>query len=179
MRKPLVISLAATSLLALGLLGAPAQAQSVTFALTGTGLSIAEPGSAATLTGGTTTALAGGTISGPLGSTVVTDGRGGITGWTTTVAGTAFADTATTIAVGSVKAYVPGAVTFTGVVTPTAGTYLAAATGLALTTTGQNLVTATAVVGNNTATFNPNISITLPANATAGTYTGTITQTVS
>jgi hypothetical protein len=36
-----------------------------------------------------------------------------------------------------------------------------------------------ATTGNNFATWNPTVSITLPAQAVAGTYSGTITHSVS
>jgi hypothetical protein len=39
--------------------------------------------------------------------------------------------------------------------------------------------TATAVLGVNTATWNPSIAVTLPAGAQAGTYSATITHSVS
>ncbi len=41
------------------------------------------------------------------------------------------------------------------------------------------VVTGTAGVGNNTATWNPAISVAVPASAVGGTYTGTLTQSVS
>lgn len=179
-RLTAITATGATALLGSLLAAAPADAQSVTFSLTGGGISIAEPSGAAALTGGALAGLAGTSLTGALGSTVVTDLRGGVIGWSSKITGTtAFSNSTTTIPVTAAKAWVPGAVAFTGVVTPTAGTYLTEATGLALTGAAQPLVTATAVVGNNTATFTPSIAVAVPANATAGDYTGAVTQTVS
>jgi hypothetical protein len=163
------------------LAAAPANAQNVTFTLAGGALSVSEPSADAALTPAAGLAgLTGTTASGSLGSTVVTDNRAGIAGWTSKITGTtAFTNGNTTIPVTAAKAFVPGVVSTTGTVLATAGTYLSAATGLALTSSAQTLVTATAVVGNNTATFNPSLSITIPGDATAGAYTGVVTQTVS
>lgn len=183
MRKTLVLTaaLAASVVVVAGLASTPAQAQSVTFTLTGSSLAIAEPASAAALTGGALTGLAGSSITGALGSTVVTDARGGIAGWTSSITGTtAFTNGTTTIPVTSAVAWVPtGGIATTGVVTATQGTHLLQATGLALTSSAQALVTATLVVGNNTATFTPQLAVAIPANATAGAYTGAVTQTVA
>lgn len=179
-RLTAITTTAAAALLGSLLAAAPADAQSVTFSLTGGGLSIAEPGTAAALTGGALAGLTGTSLTGALGSTVVTDQRGGVTGWASKITGTtAFTNTTTTIPVTSAKAWVPGLVSSTGVVAATAGTYLLEASGLPLTGSAQSLVTASAVVGNNTATFTPSIAVAIPSNATAGDYTGAVTQTVA
>ena len=179
MRKALIAGVMTAAAAGLALTGQPAQAQSVTFTLSGGSLSIAEPGTAA-LTGGTVASLAGSALTGSLGNTTVTDQRGGVTGWASTMAQTtAFSDTNTTIPVGNTKAWVTAAIVPTGVAAVTSGTYLTQGTGLALTGTAASFVTATAVVGNNSATFNPSIAVTIPSNATAGSYSGVITQTVS
>lgn len=177
MRKVIALGTAAASLAGIVALAAPAGATSVTFSLAGGSLSISQPTATATLTGGAL-AVGGSTVAGALGQTSVTDDRGGVIGWSSKISGTSFTNGTTVIAVGDAKAYVPGAVTVTGAATSNAGTYLTAPTGLALTTADQALVTATAVVGVNTATFTPNLSVAVPGNATAGTYTGTVTQTV-
>jgi hypothetical protein len=65
------------------------------------------------------------------------------------------------------------------VVVATQGLYLLQSSGLALTAAPQALVTATGVIGNNSATFNPQIAVAIPADATAGAYTGAVTQTVA
>jgi hypothetical protein len=179
MRKPLLVGTLAAAALTVPLLAGGAEAQSVTFTLGGGSLAITEPGNA-TITAGLLSGLAGTSFSGSLGNTTVTDTRGGITGWASTVAQTtAFTDGTTTIPAANVKAWVPALIVPTGVATVTSGLYVTELSGLALTGAAQTLVTAIAVVGNNSATFNPSIAVTVPSNATAGTYTGVITQTVS
>jgi hypothetical protein len=179
MRRTLVLATLAAAALSFPLMSGAAQAQSVTFTLTSGSLAIAEPG-AATLTAGALSGLVGTSFTGSLGATTVTDTRGGITGWSTTIAQTtAFSNGSTTIPAANVKAWVGSPIVPTGVAVVTSGTYLAELTGLGLTGTAQTFVTATAVVGNNSATFNPSIAVTVPTDATAGTYTGVITQTVS
>lgn len=180
MRKALLL-LSALAIVGVGgvFTATPTSAEGVTFELTGGSLAVAEP-STATITGGTVAGTVGTSLTGALGSTVVTDTRGGTTGWFSKVTGTtAFTNGTTVIPVTSIKVWVPGAVSTTGVVVATAGTFLTQATGLALTTSAQTLVTATAVIGNNTATFTPSIAVAIPADATVGTYSGAVTQTVS
>lgn len=180
MRKVLVLGLTAAAMGA-GLSATPASATSVTFTITGGSLAIAQPASV-TLTGGGS-ALLGASVSGALGETTVTDQRNGVAGWTTKVHGTTFTNGTTDIAIASVKAFVPvaPAMVVTGTVLPSQGTALDALTGVAVAAEapGTPLVTATAVLGNNTVVYTPHISIPIPTTATAGTYSGTITQTVS
>ncbi len=181
MRKAVVATAVVGAAAAAALLaGQPAQAQSVTFSLTAGSLSITEPGTA-TLTPGALSGVLGSSFTGQLGSTTVTDQRGGVAGWATTIAQTtAFSNGTTTIPVGNTKAYVTGLIVPTsGVATVTSGLYVSQATGLTLSGTGQTFVSATAVLGNNTTSFNPTIAVTVPSDATAGNYSGVITQTVS
>jgi hypothetical protein len=179
MRKAPAITALALALIGVATLSAPADAQSVTFTLGGGSLSITEPGTAS-LTAGALSGLTGSAFTGSLGSTTVTDQRGGVTGWTSTIAQTtAFTNGGTTIPVGNTKVWVTGAIVPTGVAVVTPGTYVSQATGLALSGSSQSFVTATAVVGNNSATFNPSLAVTVPSDATAGAYSGVITQTVS
>ena len=179
MRKAPALAAVVLALAGAAALTAPADAQGVTFTLSGGSLSIAEPGSA-TLTAGALSGLAGTAFTGSLGSTTVTDQRGGVTGWTTTIAQTtAFSDSGTTIPAANTKVWVAAPIVPTGVAVVSSGTYVSQVTGLALSATGQGFVTAVSVVGNNSATFNPSIAVTVPADATAGTYSGVVTQTVS
>jgi hypothetical protein len=180
MRKALLLGAVSVAVAALTLTGTPAEATSVTFSLSGGSLSVAQPSSTADLVGGSLSGLVGSSLTGSLGSTTVTDQRGGVAGWTSTIAQTtAFTNGQTTIPVGNTKAWVASAIVPSGVAVVTSGTYLTQVTGLALTASAQSFVTATAVVGNNSATFNPSIAVTIPNDATAGAYTGVITQTVS
>jgi hypothetical protein len=180
MRKALVIGAALAASAGLSLTSAPAEATSVTFSLTGGTIAISQPAGPTALTGGALAGLAGTALTGSLGNTTVTDQRGGTTGWNSTIAQTTtFTDGTTTIPVGNTKAWVASAIVPTGVAVVSAGTRVSQATGLALTAGAQTFVSATAVVGNNSATFNPSIAVTIPSDATAGDYSGTITQTVS
>jgi hypothetical protein len=179
MRKQLV-ALAIAGTAAAGLFAAPAaQAAdtSTTFVLSSAGgLSISVPASTALSAG---TATNAGTLSAQLGAVSVTDARGGLLGaWTASVTttdfttGTATADE--TIANDNVS-YTAGAATAT--------------TGVGVFTPGQLVpasladpVTAfagTALIGNNSATWNPTITITIPASAVTGTYAGTITHSAA
>lgn len=162
-----------------GLQAPAASATGVTFTLAGGSLSISQPSSTATLTGAAL-GPTGTTMSGALGATTVTDNRGSTAGWTSTIATTAFSDGGTgSLAASTAKAYVPSAITTTGTVTASAGLYVLAGTGLTLSTSAQSFVTGTLALGVNSATFTPYLAVTVPATATTGTYTGTVTQTVS
>ena len=110
-------------------------------------------------------------VSGNLGDVTVTDSRGNVLGWTASAASTAFTgDTGTT---STAVTYNSGTVTKTGTVTTASlGT-------VALTTTAAPVVTGTLVVGNNTATWDPTLTVTLPPSSLAGDYTGTVTTSVA
>lgn len=173
-RSVLVVG-ALVGALSLGL-AAPALAgpgdTTTTFALTGGSLAITVPG-AATLSSSPTGATS--TISGPLGGVAVTDARGGLMStWTASVASSAFktgAGSANETISNSVVTYAPNtaASTGTGVFTP--------GTGGAMTAS-QTAYKATGTVGNNSASWNPTISVAAPVQAVAGTYTATITHSV-
>lgn len=115
-------------------------------------------------------------VSGSLGAVTVTDTRGGpSTGWTATVSSTKFttggATASETIAKSFIR-YSPGAATSTtGSATFTPGT----AGDLGSTRTAFSASDGT---GDNSATWNPTITMTLPASIVAGTYTATITHSV-
>jgi len=143
----------------------------VTFTVSSGLLSLTAPATVDLGTNGPGTTIAGG-----LGAVTVTDDRALLSAaWTvvasasdwTTGAGTP----AETIPAGDVG-YDPGAITPTGTIT---------ATGSPITLSGtpQPVVTGTAGVGNNTATWDPTLSVAVPAGAVVGVYTGTLTQSVS
>jgi len=174
------LALAATTLAAaFGMTAAPALAATgdttTTFTLTGNGLSVSVPGSADLSTSGST--LIGATsLSGSLGSVQVSDNQGTLAHtWTASVSTTDF----TTGGGGANKtigkanaAYTPGVVTTTGV-------GVAVGTPATDLSTSASVVTSTAVIGSMTATWNPTVSVTIPADVIAGTYSGTITHSVS
>ncbi|MCF3129064.1 hypothetical protein [Streptomyces olivochromogenes] len=88
-------------------------------------------------------------VTNQLGNVTVTDQRGGTAGWTTTAQAVDFIGPSNTTI--SVSA-------------PNSSTYHAPQAS---------------VIGTATATWNPTISITVPANSLAGTYTSTITHSVA
>jgi len=140
----------------------------VTFSLGGGTLDIAVPTSAA-LTNGVSGATS---ITGTLGATTVTDNRGLLTGWTSSAASTAFISTPAGTT-STVVTYGSGTITKTGFVTTTSSG------SVPVTTTAVPVVVATLVQGVNTATWNPTLTVTLPATSTTGAYAGTVTTSVA
>jgi hypothetical protein len=156
----------------------------VTFTVTSTGtLSMTAPDSVDLGTNGV-----GLTISGNLGGPVtVTDDRAlDAAAWTVTASSTDWTTGAgsptETIPAGDVS-YAPGTITHTGVITTTGFDItlanLPAPVLPALTGVGATVVTGTAGVGDNTATWDPTIAVAVPAAAVAGAYTGVLTQSVA
>jgi hypothetical protein len=189
MRKRAVIISAAAGVLGLaGLIPTAASASgsttAATFTVTGGTLSLSVPtGSPSAVNLGS--AAAGSlSLSGQLGSETVTDTRGlSSAAWTLSASTTAFttgsATTQETVAATNVGYYAGAGTAGTGQLgtfTPV-GTSLTPVT-LALSPTATT-VGAWAGTGNNTVTFNPTITFTLLPSQVAGTYTGTITQSVS
>jgi hypothetical protein len=113
----------------------------------------------------------------------VTDNRALLAAsWTATVLATPWttgaASTAETIPVSDVG-YAVGTITPTGTITVT-GTDRPAGTAAGdLSGAAQTVVTGTAGVGDNSATWNPTLSVAVPASAVGGGYTGTVTHSVS
>jgi hypothetical protein len=152
---------------------APASAGTtdVTFELTAGSLSISQPATASL--GATDTGSS--QLGGPLGNVLVTDERGAVLGYTAQVVGTDFAkeDGSYTIDSGN-AVYTTGQVTGTGTATRAAG-----APGALDPGTPHVAMAATLVTGNNTSAWNPTVTVTLPSDALAGTYSGTITHSVA
>jgi hypothetical protein len=118
----------------------------------------------------------GTTISGSLGAVTVTDDRALLSAsWTVTAASsdwtTGGGTPAETIPAGD-AGYDPGTITTTGTITATG-------TPITLSGTPAQVVSGTDGVGDNTASWDPVISVAVPASAVGGTYTGTMTQSVS
>lgn len=125
----------------------------------------------------------GTTISGGLGTVTVTDDRALLAAaWTVTASATNWttgaASTAETIPVSDVG-YAVGSITTTGTITATGTNLPAGSVAGDLSGTPQTVVAGTAGVGDNTATWDPTISVAVPASAVGGGYTGTITHSVS
>ena len=135
-------------------------------------LSITAPASAAL-----GAAPPGGTIQNSLGTIQVTDGRGFGADWTASVSSTDFStgggSPTETIPVGDATYTITGLATATG---PAAFTNV---TTVTLSGTPQAVVNATNVEGNTAVTWDPEIDIAVPAGAIGGTYTATITHSVS
>ena len=148
-------------------------ATTITFAV-GTGLLTMTAPGAATL--GTGSGQPGTIISGLLGTNVVTDSRALLAAsWTVSVSSSDFttgaATPAETIPVADVT-YDPGTVSTTGNITATPHP-------ITLSHAAQTVVNGTAGVGNNTATWDPALEVSVPAAAVGGAYSGTITDSVS
>lgn len=187
-RKLVTLSLAATALGG-AVLAAPAASASdttVTFSVTGSGISVATAAATASLPAATSKAV-GTTISGPLPKITVTDSRASSLGWSSKVSSLGFyrkADTAKTIVIqpGKARVFVPlgsGPTVLNGSVVASAGTYTTGPTGLALTSTAATLVTATSVLGSNQVEYTPNVEITIDSTVLATDYEGVIVHTAS
>ena len=159
---------------------APAHADDteVTFELTATGgLSISAPAAADLGSAGTDAT----TLSGSLGTVTVTDSRGALLGsWTAWVSATDYttggASAAVTIDSSSVR-YWSGLPSLTGVAVVVPGQ----ATALLAQDLGasRTAASATATVGNTSASWAPTVIVDVPASAVAGVYTGTVTHSVA
>jgi hypothetical protein len=141
-----------------------------TFTLTAGALSISAPVASVSL-GTQVASTNAGTISGALGVVTVTDQRGGPTTWTASVISTAFTPAAGPADPASNVSYAAGPVSVTATVVATA----VAATDL----TGVSTVVTGASTGISAASWNPTISIFVPANFAPGVYTATITHSVA
>ena len=176
-RFALVASLASAATVLLA--AAPADAaQGVTFTLTAGALTVSDPANKALGTVATGTA----SITNTLGLTSVTDNRGALLGtWTSSVDATDFttggATADETITNDLVDYYSGPATAFTGVavLVPGQATVLNAED----MSTTRTAFSATGVVGNNSATWNPTVIVNIPSDSVAGTYSGTITHSVT
>lgn len=144
----------------------------VTFEVTSGALSIDVP---------TNTVYLGSVVAGPtvqpvsaqLGNVTVTDARGGTAGWTVTASAVDFTgpQSISVSAPGSSR-YTPGNITTTGTVTVNGFT-------LSPLYPPSTVVTGTNVSGNNTATWDPTVTVNVPGNTLTGTYSSTITHDVN
>lgn len=172
MRKLMLIAGIAAALAAVAALPAAGAATPVSFTLTAGALSISAPTGSVSL-GSQVVSASASSISGPLGVVTVTDDRGGATTWVASVIVTAFTPTtgpAVTAIPASEVTYVPGTVTQAGVTT--AQPSEASLAGVVPVVNGTS-------TGLSTASWNPTISVALPANAAPGVYSATITHSVA
>lgn len=166
-RKPLLIAAAATTLVIGVASPASADDTATTFTLTGGQLTLSVVGTA-TLTD-EASGVDANTITGTLGVVTVDDARGGTTGWEASAGSSTF--TGTGLSVSTDVAYANGTVTETG-------TNTVAADSTASISTARAVATATAVSGNNTASWDPTLTVSMPAGALAGDYAGTVTTSL-
>ena len=136
-------------------------------------LSITAPANAGNL-GTIVKTVLGGTISGPLGQVQVNDARSAAagSGWVATVISTAFTPSAGPTIGAADVGYTAGPVTGLGTATFTADNP-PNLTGVVAA------VTATGITGDNSATWDPTINVTVTGGMAAGVYSGTITHSVS
>jgi hypothetical protein len=138
--------------------------------VTGGTLSISVPAGAGGL-GSIADSVSGGIVSGALGPVQVLDARTGTVGWVASVISTAFTPaTGPTIGAAHVG-YTAGPITKVGTATFTANDP-PDLTGV------SPAVTATGVTGDNSATWNPMINVTVPGGTATGVYSATITHSV-
>jgi len=176
MRKPIVAGVAMTSaaafaLIAPGQAGADPATTTVTFTVNSGSLSITAPGEEELIPNPTEPSVVSATFS----EIKVTDDRRGVADWTVYVSGGGF--TLDDEEAGLPAAYAPGEVTKTG------NAQVAASPEFTLTGVADQdsevAIEATGVQGKNTAAWYPTITVTVPENALAGTYTSTIVHSVS
>jgi hypothetical protein len=150
----------------------PPGSTTATITITGGALSISVPVGAGNL-GSQPDAVGGETITGPLGQVQVLDARNAAagSGWVASVISTAFTPTSGPAIAASAVSYATGAITQVGT-----ATYVANnppnLTGVA------PAVTASGITGDNSATWNPTITVTVPGGMAAGVYSATITHSV-
>ena len=140
------------------------------FTLTAGVLGISEPTAGVSL-GTQVVSNSSSTISGPLGAVTVSDQRGGVTAWTASVISTAFTPDAGPAVPAINLSYAAGPVTASATVTPTA------IAGVNLT--GVTTIMTGASTGISSASWNPTISVLVPANFAPGIYRATITHSVA
>jgi hypothetical protein len=160
--------------MATAMMAAPAAAQTTTtFTVQGDGLVITEP-VAANLGAGTP----GTTITGNLGTVDVADNRAATDpSWAATVVASDF----TTGGGGAGEVVVAGSVTYaSGTLTTTGdGTFTPSAAAALDNTTPAPAASHAGGTGNNTASWDPTLVVTVAQNNVAGTYTGTVTHSVA
>jgi hypothetical protein len=110
-------------------------------------------------------------MSGQLGDVTVSDQRGGTTTWTASVISTAFTPTAGPADPASNISYAAGPLTGSATVVATAVN--------ASDLTGVSTVVTGASTGISTVTWDPTISVIVPADYAPGVYTATITHSVA
>jgi hypothetical protein len=121
-----------------------------------------------------TNIVGGGSVTGTLGEVQVLDARSAAAGagWVATAISSAFTPPAGTALAASFVAYAVGDITQSGTAT------YESHDRADLTAVGP-VITATAITGDNSATWNPEITVDVPGGTAAGVYTATITHSVT
>ena len=171
--RHLLVPAAAVLLSLSATLPALADITTATITVVGGTLSITAPANAGNL-GTRANTVAGGTISGSLGEVQVNDARSAVagSGWVASTISTAFTPPAGPAIPASAVGYTAGAIAKVGTATYTANNPNNL-TGVA------PVVTATGITGDNSATWNPTINVTVPGGMAAGVYSATITHSVT
>ena len=179
MRKRFALALSLATAGSMVALASPADAaQGVTFTLTAGLLQVSDPADKSLGSVSTGTA----TVTNTLGSTTVSDARGALLGtWTATVASTDFTTGAASADETIGKALVDY---YSGASTASSGTAVVVpgqATGLLAEdmSVSRTAFSATGVVGNNSVTWVPTVVVNIPSDSVVGTYSGTITHSVT
>ena len=176
-------ALVAATLLLVALPGAAGAATTgtttTTFTLTGGSISITAPSTTVNLG---SVSVAAGSVGGQLGTVTINDGRGLLSGgWTSSVTASHFttgaATAAETIAATNVT-YWSGAATATSGLGSLIGSQLTSGVAVVVNA-AQTAFTGGSLIGNNSASWDPTLTVTIPAAAVVGTYTGTVTHTVA
>ena len=150
----------------------PSGASEATITIEGGSLGITVPTDTADL--GTFVNVVGGdSVSGELGWVTVSDARSPAAGasWTASGISTAFTPASGPAIAASAVGYAPGVVDEVGTVT-------IATQDQTDMTAVVPVVEASAITGDNSATWNPEITVDVPGGMAAGTYTATITHSV-
>jgi hypothetical protein len=150
-----------------------------TFTLTGGAMSITVPGTTVNLG---SVSVAASSLTSLLGTVSVSDNRGLLSGgWTSSVTSSHFTTgagtAAETIVAGNVS-YWSGAATATSGLGTLLGSQLTSILAVVVNA-AQTAFTGGSLLGNNSASWNPTLIVTIPAAAVVGTYTGTVTHTVA
>jgi hypothetical protein len=170
-RNVLCTSIATLSLLvAFGMMSDASASTPMSFTLTAGALSMSTPTANADL-GSEVASTSSSTMSGALGVVTVTDQRGGTTTWTASAIATAFTPSGGPADPASNVSYAAGTITQSATVVATAVN--------ASNLTGTSTVVTGASTGISTASWNPTISVIVPANFAPGVYLATITQSVA
>jgi hypothetical protein len=170
--RHLLVALALTPLAVATSLPAAADPTAATVTVTAGALAISVPSDAGNL-GTRSNTVGAGTISGPLGQVQVNDARSAAagSGWVASVISTAFTPPAGPALAASAVSYTAGTIVKVGTATYTANN--------PPNLTGVSpAVTATGITGDNSATWNPTISVAIPGGSAAGVYGATITHSV-